>query len=61
MEKCSMCGADLARVCHEDEEPEFWSELECVSCETRFGRWTNHVLTGDDREPRYGGKEMMPR
>lgn len=32
------------------------SEWECPFCHTRWGRWTGRVLTGDEYEPRYGGR-----
>lgn len=32
------------------------SEWRCPDCGLREGRWTGNVLTGDEYEPRYGGR-----
>jgi hypothetical protein len=39
------------------EEPEHYdgiSEIECLVCKMRWGRWTGKELSGSEREPRFG-------
>ena len=58
---CGKCGGgNLVAVEYGYDEPEHYdgvSEWVCMDCGYRVGRWSGRVLTGDDRERRYGREE----
>lgn len=63
LEQCNKCGSkDLIYVeyAYGTVPNEYLydgiSEVRCLDCETRFGRWSYRLLKEDELEPRFGGK-----
>jgi len=63
IKKCKKCGSkNLMMVEYgytgDPEKDKYMydgvSELRCMDCKARFGRWTDKELKGEEREPRYG-------
>jgi hypothetical protein len=35
------------------------SEIRCLTCKKRYGRWTGNVLRRDEKEPPYGKPQYV--
>jgi hypothetical protein len=59
-EKCKKCGSkNIVMVEYPNDNPEHYdgiSEIMCINCHTRFGRWSAKELAQGEIEKRYGGK-----
>ena len=59
-EKCKKCGSEnIVMVEYPYDSPEHYdgiSEIMCMDCHARFGRWSGKELAEGEIEKRYGGK-----
>lgn len=59
--KCPKCQSEnIVMVEYAYDHPEHYdgiSEINCLSCKTRFGRWSGKELGPDESEKRPGSKE----
>ena len=59
-EKCKKCGSEnIVMVEYPHDSPEYYdgiSEIMCMDCHARFGRWSGKELAAGEIEKRYGGK-----
>ncbi|KKQ60343.1 MAG: hypothetical protein US81_C0023G0005 [Parcubacteria group bacterium GW2011_GWE2_38_18] len=59
-EKCKKCGSEnIVMVEYDPMSPEHYdgiSEIRCLACGTRIGRWSGRELQEGELEKRYGGK-----
>ena len=59
--ECKKCGsAKIMLVEYDYLSPEWYdgiSEIECLTCGARFGRWSGKELAKDELEKVYGGKK----
>ena len=58
--KCKKCGSEnIVMVEYDLMHPEQYdgiSEIKCMICGARFGRWSGKELKDGESEKRYGGK-----
>ncbi len=61
MEKCSKCGSkNIVAVEYSWDSPEHYdgiSEIQCLDCGVRIGRWSGKELKDGEAEKRYGGEK----
>ncbi len=59
-EKCKKCASEnVVLVEYELIHPDHYdgtSEIKCIDCNARFGRWSGKELIGEETEKRYGKK-----
>ena len=59
MEKCKKCGSEkIVMVEYNHEDPEHYdgiSEIDCLDCKARIGRWSGKELGEGEVERRFGG------
>lgn len=51
--KCSKCGNEnitLVQYRMTNEDYDGWSELQCLDCKIRIGRWSNKILEAGELE-----------
>lgn len=64
MRLCPNCdSAEVYGVVYSVTSPNYYdgvSEYDCMSCGSRYGRWTRKKLTDGEEEPRFGGSEVDP-
>lgn len=56
MNKCPKCNNERLTGIEYRYGYDGVSEWRCDKCNTRYGRWSGKVLTKDETEPVYGGK-----
>jgi predicted nucleic-acid-binding Zn-ribbon protein len=60
-EKCKKCGSeDVVMVEYDMMHPDHYdgvSEIKCVKCGARFGRWSGKELGRGETEKRFGQKK----
>lgn len=58
---CPCCNStNIVLIEYDYTHPEHydgWSEIRCLDCNSRVGRWSNTVLEGDEYEYRYGKRK----
>jgi len=58
MEKCKKCGSEnVIKVEYPHDNPNHYdgiSEIACLKCKARFGRWSGKELADGEFERKYG-------
>lgn len=61
MEQCKKCGSkNIGLIEYIHEDPDHYdgiSEIKCLDCGVRIGRWSGRELKEGESEPRFGIKK----